>query len=232
MTTLDQKYRNLLIDILQEGRDVESRNGKTKLIPSYSFTVDFQESPFISLRKFYPKGVLGEFTTLVDPTPLINVEQFEANGCNYWDLWSGKHGELKLGYHEELHPQLEEVIQNIKDDPHSRRHVINLWNHDKVQANYYSLPSCWYGMSFTVIEGTLHMTWIERSVDVAVGLPSDIYLAFLFMDYICSLTNLDYGTCMLSLSNVHIYEEHLPGVYELLIRESGDDRPIKFELKV
>jgi thymidylate synthase len=229
----NNEYKKLVKHILDNGTYQQCRNGEQLIIPSYSFTLDFMvDNPLISLRKMYYKGIFGEFETLISKEQLTNVSQFEANGCNYWKEWSGPKGELNLDYYNMLHPQLEDIIEQIKATPDSRRHVISLWNHENVKSGKLSLPCCWYGMTFSVIDSTLHMIWTQRSVDTMVGLPSDIYLAYLFMGYIADECNLVHGTCMFSLSNVHIYSEHIEGAKELLTRTDADkDKPLKFELK-
>ena len=228
----NEKYRQLLIKILSDGTATKCRNGKQLIIPSYSFTVDdMHDDHELTIRKMYYKGVKGEFETLIDPTPLMNVEQFEANGCNYWNNWAGPNGELNLDYHNELHPQLEDVIENIKKDPGSRRHVVSLWNHSHVAMGVLSLECCWHNLTFSVIGGTLHLTWTQRSVDTMVGLPSDVYLAYLFMKHVARECGLAIGSCMFSLSNVHIYEEHVQGALEMIKRKIDDGTPLKFEVK-
>ncbi len=180
----------------------------------------------------YYKGVVGEFKTLVSPIPLTNVSQFEANGCNYWKEWADEDGSLTLDYYNMLHPQLEDIITQIKADPTNRRHVIELWNHENVKSGKLSLPSCWHGMTFSIIDGTVHMKWVQRSVDVMVGLPADVMLAYLFMDKIATECELVKGTCMFALSNVHIYSEHLSSAKKLLTRTKEDHhRSLKFEVK-
>jgi len=233
MSQYNNEYRKLIIEILCKGTKQKGRNGDTLLLPHYSFTIENMENDHkLLLRKMYYKGILGGFKTFIDPTPLTNVSQLEANGCNYWKLWGGENGELNIDYHNQLHPQLEDLIEGIKNDPNSRRHVINLWNHENVQNGVLSLPCCWYSHIYSIINGTLHMQWVQRSVDTMVGLPSDIYLAYLFMEHIATLTDLRIGSCMFSLSNVHIYTEHIDGAYELLQRHETDkDKPFKFLLK-
>ena len=230
---MNKEYRNLVIKILLGGTEMKCRNGSQLIIPSYSFTVDDMKNDHkLLLRKMFYKGILGEFKTFIDPTPLTHVSQFEANGCNYWKLWADSSGYISVDYHNELHPQLEDVIEQIKTDPDSRRHVVSIWNHANVMSGELSLPSCWHNLTFSVIEGTLHMTWTQRSVDVMIGLPSDVYLAYLFMDHVAKETGLKIGSCMFALSNVHIYTEHLDGAYELLQRTEDDfDNPLKFLLK-
>jgi len=231
---MNNKYKKLVRNVLNNGIDTECRNGIQRILPHYSFIVDFgKESAKLTLRKMYYTGVKGEFETLISPYPLTNVGQFEARGCNYWSEWAGPNGELNLDYHNQLHPQLEDVILQILDDPDSRRHVIDLWDHSNVKNGTLSLACCWYSMVFSIIDNTLNMTWTQRSVDTMVGLPSDIYLAWLFMDYVANKTNLHIGSCMFSLSNVHIYFEHLDNAYVLLGRTENDfDKPLKFKVKV
>jgi len=406
---LTKEYKKLVSHILDNGKGQDCRNGRQLIIPHYSFTLDFSDSSKepskLKLRKMYYSGVEGEFFTLISKTPLTNVSQFEANGCNYWKDWADENGNLVLDYYNMLHPQLEDVIEQIKVDPESRRHVIELWNHEHVQfskacragkssytgpsykhpmfkrwegecqrcdnpknkdyknyggrgikvsdefkdfytwlgyiellPNYnkpgytldrqdnnkgyergniiwapistqninqrlkgnntsgytgvtlvkstgkyqvrlmingkrkligtyetaiegakardayilsnklehplslqettknllkpLSLECCWHGLTFTVIDSTLHLTWVQRSVDTMVGLPADIHLAYMFMNLVALECSLSIGTCMFALSNVHIYSEHIDGAIELLNRTEDDfNKPIKFKLK-
>ncbi len=234
MSQYNQLYRQLLIEIFTRGTKQEGRNGNTIVIPSYSFTIDDMANDHtMLLRKMYTKGIIGEFLTITDPKPLTNVRQFVLNSCPYWSNWADQEdGSLRLDYHDELMKQLPDVIEGIKNDPNGRRHVISLWNHTNVTTGVLSLPCCWWGMTFSVIDDTLHLTWGQRSVDTAVGLPSDVYLAYLFMNMVAEQTNLKIGSCMFSLSNVHLYEEHLDNAHELLTRTEEDyNRPLSFELK-
>lgn len=224
-------YKKLVYEILTNGTFVDGRNGRIIMLPFYSFVIDDMKNDHkLLLRRMFYRGVIGEFKTLIDPTPLTNVSQFAANGCNYWSPWAGPNGELTLDYHDELHPQLEDVIEQIKHTPGSRRHVISLWNHGNLKA--LSLPCCWHNLTFSVIESTLHLVWAQRSVDTMIGLPSDVYLAYLFMDHVCTETGLEMGSCMFSLSNVHIYGDHISNSKAILERTTDDyNVPLKFQIK-
>lgn len=231
---MTKEYKDLVNHILQYGEGQDCRNGRQLIIPHWAFTLDFTygENHILKLRKMYYKGVEGEFKTLIDPEPLTNVLQFEANGCNYWKSWAAEDGSINVDYHNQMHPQLEILIEDIKQDPTSRRHMIDLWSPENVWDNSLSLPCCWHNLTFSVIKNKLHLKWTQRSVDTMVGLPSDIYLAYKFMQYIANKCGLIIGTCMFSLSNVHIYSEHIDGAIELLNRTEDDfNKPIKFELK-
>ena len=203
---INKEYKILVRDILTKGTAQECRNGSQIIIPHYSFTLDlsYEDKARLKLRKMFYKGVAGEFNTLIDPTPLTNVKQFEDNGCNYWKLWARDTGDINVDYHNMMHPQLANVIEQIKTDPDSRRHLIELWNYENVESNSLSLPCCWHGLTFSVINNILHLKWVQRSVDTMIGLPADIYLAYLFMELIATECNLTIGTCMFALSNVVI----------------------------
>jgi len=229
----NEEYKKLVEHILVNGIWQEGRNGNTLVVPNYSFTIDNMEEDWrLKLRKLYIKGIYGEFLTLIDPTPLTNVSQFEANECNYWKLWAKEDGSINVDYHNMLQPRLSNLIHEINTDPSSRRHIINLWDQNHVDSGELSLACCWHNLTFSVIAGTLHLTWTQRSVDTMIGLPSDVYLAHLFMQYIATMCNLKIGSCMFSLSNTHIYEEHISGAKELLTRTEADyDKKLSFELK-
>ena len=230
---MTREYKKLVSTILKAGEIQKCRNGSQLIIPHYSFTLDFRtQSSKLKLRKMWYKGVTGEFLTLISPIPLTHIIQFEENDCNYWKNWATKDGSINIDYHNMLHPQLEDIIDQINKDHNSRRLHIELWNPKNVSNGSLSLPCCWHGLTFSVINNTLHLKWTQRSVDTMIGLPADIYLAELFMVYISEHCGLRIGTCMFSLSNVHIYAEHIDKAYELLDRTEEDfDNPLKFELK-
>ena len=225
---MDKEYLALLEKIIYKGKWIEGRNGRTLGIPFHSFTINAKDWA-LSLRRTYYKGVKGEWKTLMDTeNPLTNVMQFEANGCPYWRLWAKEDGSLNLDYYNRLHPQLEDIIEQIKKDPYSRRHVVSLWNHENVQSGELSLPCCWYSMVFTVIGGVLNITWVNRSLDVYYGLPADIYLARLFLEHVAKEVNLPFGDINFVASNVHLYENQIQAAKELL---EGKEPSYKPELK-
>lgn len=226
----NEKYKDLIRTVLDQGSKQECRNGSQIIIPAYSFTINWKDWR-LNLRKMNYKGVEGEFSTLLDPTPLTNVKQFKDNGCNYWDMFAAEDGSLNLDYHNELHKQLWDVIDEIIINPNSRRHVIDLWSHENVQDGVLSLPCCHYSYIFSVINGTINLVWNQRSADVALGVPSDVYLGHLLLNYIADQTGTIPGTMTFNLANVHLYEQHINDAKILLTRTEMDyNNPLKFEL--
>lgn len=228
----NETYKSLIRNVLDNGNLQECRNGKNLIIPFASFTIDHDDWE-LKLRKMWYKGVKGEFDTLMDiENPLTNVSQFEANGCRYWSLWSSEDGSLDLDYYNRLHPQIEDVIENIKTDRYSRRHVVDLWSHDNVMSGKLSLACCWYNLTLSVIDDTIHLVWNQRSCDLAIGLPADVYLGHLFLEHVAKETGLKPGTMSFNLSNLHLYSEHIANASKLLLRSTADyNQHMSFELK-
>lgn len=224
----NDKYKTLIRTVINTGSHQEGRNGQQKIIPAHSFTINHKDWR-LNLRKMHYKGVEGEFKTLISKTPLTNVQQFRDNGCNYWDMFAEVDGSINLDYYNELQKQLPGIIEQIKAEPHSRRHVIDLWNHENLEN--LSLPCCWYSMIFSVIGNTINIIWNQRSCDVALGLPSDVYLAHLFLKHIAEQTGTIPGVMTFNLANVHLYEQHINNAKILLTRTEQDyNTPLKFEL--
>ena len=222
---MDKEYLKLLEVILRKGEWMQSRNSRTLQIPFYSFSINAKDW-LLSLRKMNYKGVKGEFKTLMDTNNLLtNVSQFEANSCPYWKLWAKENGSLNLDYYNQLHNQFEDVIEQIKKDPFSRRHVVSLWNHDNVKSNSLSLVCCWYSLTFVRTTNAIDLVWTQRSTDTYYGLPADVYLARQFLEHVSNETNIPMGDIHFSLSNVHLYENQVKAAKELLVGKEPSYRP-------
>lgn len=217
MSYFETNYKQLVQKVLDKGEIRDGRNGKTIAIFGEQLKVDLTEHedfiPLLNNRKIYYKGIFGEFAAFMHNAK--TVEEFEAYGCNYWKLWADASGRLELDYSEQLFNfngvnQLEEVIKSLKTSPLSRRHVISLWRPDRFED--ISLHCCHYSYQFYIRDGKyLDMIWNQRSVDIMIGLPSDIILAYLWVKLLSSHLNLLPGEVTMSLGDCHIYEEHISG---------------------
>jgi thymidylate synthase len=168
---------------------------------------------------FY-KGIIGEAITLIQAnSPFMHVSDFEKNGCNYWKLWADKDGCLTIDYPVRKH--FERIIKDIKKDPYSRRHIIDLWNQDNIDQ--LSLPCCHYSYQFIVIDDEMHMIWTQRSADIMIGVPSDMVLATIYLRIIAKETGYKAATITMNFGDVHIYEEHLEGAAEYIKRKHHDE---------
>lgn len=159
-------YINLIKKILDTGIVKNTRNGNTKSIFGEQLKIDLDSSgiPLLQGRKIFYKGIFGEFAGFLRNCK--SVECFEKLGCNYWKSWANEDGKLELDYSEQLFNfnginQLETLIIGLKNNPHSRRHIINLWRPDRLDI--INLPCCHYSYQFSVNNNKLDMVWVQRS---------------------------------------------------------------------
>jgi len=212
MNYIDDLYKELIQDVLDNGELRETRNGNTLSLFGTNLSFDMEKIglPLLSLRRIFTKGIVGEFRGFLADAK--SVAEYEALGCPYWELWGDKDGLINLDYPPR--EQLDIVIESIKNDPMSRRHIINLWDH--THLNDLSLLCCHFNYQFYVRNGRLDMIWTQRSVDVAIGLPSDCILAALYVKHIADATGLDVGRITMNFGDTHIYEEHIEDLTDMI----------------
>lgn len=217
-------YKKLVRNILANGKNKAGRNGNTISLFGKQLKFDANHIPLLNGRKLFIKGVLGEFAAFMQNK--INVNDFKKLGCNYWDAWARPDDRLDLDYVEQLHliqvhinnewySQLEALKIGLKNDPMSRRHIINLWVPENLHT--LSLPCCHYSYQFLVDEDNkLYMIWNQRSADTMVGIPSDMILAYLWVQCLCKELGFIPGEVTMNFGDTHIYEEHIAGAKEYL----------------
>jgi thymidylate synthase len=221
---IDEVYKQLVREILTDGVQRNTRNGKTLSVFGASIKFDIAKIglPILSYRKIFTKGVVGEFLGFLQDAK--TVEEFEALGCPYWKLWADEDGKLELDYPPR--EQWETLIKGIKKDPSSRRHIINVWNHERLDK--LSLPCCHFNYQFSVRDGLLDLIWTQRSLDVAIGLPSDLVLSALYLSEVGRRTRLTPGKVTMNFGDTHIYQEHLYAIEEMITHRIPNHSRIKF----
>lgn len=213
------QYFKLIDNVINNGYAAPSRAGETYSLPGQGITVDLREGfPLLTTRKMFTKGIFGELAAFVRGAE--DLDTFEKFGCGYWfenaQNWApnnGKHvsewmvgksyGSLWRNF--EGVDQLTNVIESLKNDPYSRRHVVSAW-HPAAQA---CLPSCHIMFAFYVRQEFLHCHVFMRSVDLCVGLPSDIALYALLMSLVAKDVGLKPATLNFSFSDCHVYTNHI-----------------------
>jgi thymidylate synthase len=115
------------------------------------------------------------------------------------------------------HDQLAELIDGIKKDPYSRRHIITAWNPGELDLM--ALPPCHVMAQFYVNNGKLSCQMYQRSADMFLGVPFNIASYALFTHMIAKVCGLDVGELIIALGDAHIYENHVDQVKEQLTRE-------------
>ena len=220
MSEYEHEYVKLLQAITDYGRVKKGRNGHTTSIFGAQMTVNELRDgkfPLLNGRKTHYKPVLGELAAFFKGPNTI--KDFEDEGCNYWTKWAAKDGAIELDYGNGWITgvdQIDAVIENIKYEPNSRRHLINGWYPQRVWSNALSLPCCHYSYQWYVDGEYLDMIWIQRSVDSMIGLPSDVVLAAAWNIIMAGLTGYKPGTLIFQLGDTHIYEEHIDGLMKYI----------------
>ena len=118
------------------------------------------------------------------------------------------------------HDQLQELIEGIKKDPYSRRHIITAWNPGELELM--ALPPCHMMAQFYVNDGKLSCQMYQRSADMFLGVPFNIASYALFTHMIAQACNLKVGDLILTLGDAHIYNNHIEQVKEQLQRKPFD----------
>lgn len=207
----ETSYLNLCLDVLNQ-QQRKTRNATTTA--TFGRQLNFYELPqevfpILQGRKIFWKGIVGEFAAFLKGPK--NLKDFTDQGCNYWKPWADKKGNLNVDYGNAWIDfnginQLKEVVKSLKEDPNSRRHLISSWRPDKLKS--LSLPCCHYAYQWFINGKYLEMVWLQRSVDLIIGLPSDIILAALFNILMAQTIGLKPGKFVMQLGDCHIYTSH------------------------
>lgn len=219
-----REYKDLVKQVLACGEVKECRNGITTSLIGTQLKFDASNIPLLNSRKIFYKGVVGEFSAFMNNC--TKLQEFKDRGCNYWDAWADNKGTLRLDYVTQLHnnlitlkgvqtPQLEALKIGLVNDKFSRRHIINLWVPENLHI--LSLPCCHYSYQFIVsTDNKLNMIWTQRSADVMVGIPSDMILAYLWVQCLSKELGFKPGEVTMNFGDTHIYEEHIAGAKQYL----------------
>ncbi len=131
-----------------------------------------------------------------------------------WREWSPVAGEINKGGKD----QIKELIDNIKNNPDSRRLMVSAWNVSELPLVV--LPPCHYGFQCYVNDGKLSLMWNQRSVDTFLGLPFNIASYGTLLLLLCEETNLEPGELIGNLGDTHLYKNHLEQAEEQRLRGS------------
>ncbi len=138
-----------------------------------------------------------------------------------WREWSPVAGEINKGGKD----QIKELIDNIKNNPDSRRLMVSAWNVSELPLVV--LPPCHYGFQCYVNDGKLSLMWNQRSVDTFLGLPFNIASYGTLLLLLCEETNLEPGELIGNLGDTHLYKNHIEQAEEQRLRSSFNLPTIK-----
>ena len=223
----DEQYLKLVRRILDEGVRKDDRTGTGTLSvfgPQMRF--DLSEGfPLLTTKRLHTKSIFGELLWFLRGS--TNVAWLHENGISIWDEWAGPDGELGpiYGYQWRSWPtpdgghidQIKAVIESIRTNPDSRRHIVSAWNVAGIPQM--ALPPCHAFFQFYVANGKLSCQLYQRSCDTFLGLPFNIASYALLVHLIAQLTGLQVGEFIWTGGDTHLYRDHLEQARLQLTRE-------------
>lgn len=222
-----QQYLQLIERVLDEGVHKEDRTG-TGTISVFGHQMRFNLAegfPLVTTKKLHLKSIIHELLWFLKGS--TNVKYLQDNGVRIWNEWAKEDGELGpiYGYQWRSWPgydgthidQVQQVIQSIKNNPDSRRHIVSAWNVGQIDEM--QLPPCHILFQFYVANGTLSCQLYQRSADIFLGVPFNIASYALLTMMMAQVTGLKPGDFVHTLGDAHIYTNHIEQAKLQLTRE-------------
>ncbi|MDX8341529.1 thymidylate synthase [Draconibacterium sp. IB214405] len=222
-----RQYLDLLETILEKGTVKEDRTG-TGTISRFGHQMRFDLNegfPMVTTKKLHLKSIVYELLWFLKGD--TNVKYLQDNGVRIWNEWADDDGNLGhiYGYQWRSWPtpdgghidQITQVIDAIKNNPDSRRHLVSAWNVGELDKM--NLPPCHILFQFYVADGKLSCQLYQRSADVFLGVPFNIASYALLTMMMAQACGLEYGDFVHTLGDVHIYSNHIEQVKLQLTRE-------------
>ncbi|PRY63633.1 thymidylate synthase [Knoellia remsis] len=228
-----RQYLDLLDRILDEGVDKSDRTGTgTRSVFGHQMRFDLAEGfPVVTTKKLHLKSIIGELLWFLRGD--TNVRWLQERGITIWDEWADEAGDLGPVYGHQWRSwptpdgrnvdQITKVIESIRTNPDSRRHIVSAWN--VADVDDMALPPCHALFQFYVspAEGDrparLHCQLYQRSADVFLGVPFNIASYALLTMMVAQLTDLEPGEFVHTLGDAHLYSNHLEQARLQLTRE-------------
>jgi thymidylate synthase len=222
-----QTYLQLLRHVLEQGARKSDRTGTGTLsVFGYQMRFDLAEGfPLLTTKKIHTKSVVHELLWFLQGS--TNVRYLQQHGVSIWDEWADASGELGPVYGSQWRSwptpdgrsidQVAEVVEQIRRNPDSRRHIVSAWN--PADLPRMALAPCHALFQFYVAEGRLSCQLYQRSADVFLGVPFNIASYALLTAMVAQVTGLRPGDFVHTLGDAHLYLNHLDQAREQLARQ-------------
>ncbi|MGI6342136.1 MAG: thymidylate synthase [Bacteroidales bacterium] len=222
-----KQYLELLDTILKKGVDKPDRtNTGIKSIFGYQMRFDLNEGfPLLTTKKLHLRSIIHELLWFLKGD--TNIKYLKDNKVSIWDEWADDNGDLGPIYGHQWRSwdkhdggfvdQISEVIENIKKEPYSRRHIVSAWNVGVLDKM--ALPPCHILFQFYVADGKLSCQMYQRSADVFLGVPFNIASYSLLTMMVAQVTDLKLGDFVHTLGDAHLYSDHIEQAKIQVVRE-------------
>jgi thymidylate synthase len=226
-----RQYHDLLRHILEEGVSKEDRTG-TGTLSTFGYQMRFplrQGFPLLTTKKLHLRSIIHELLWFLSGS--TNVQYLRDHRVTIWDEWADAEGELGpvYGYQwrhwtgAEGQPvdQIQQVVDQIRHNPDSRRMIVSAWNVADVPRM--ALPPCHLLFQFYVADGRLSCQMYQRSADVFLGVPFNIASYALLTHMVAHVTGLEAYEFIHTLGDAHLYRNHLE---QARLQMTRDLRPL------
>ena len=235
-------YLDLLRDVLERGKSREDRTGVgTRSLFGYQYRVDLAEGfPLLTTKKVHFRSLAIELLWFLSGS--TDVKALQEQRVSIWDEWATaeqtarfgreagdlgpvyghqwrRFGATKAadGYDDDGVDQIARLVEGIRNNPYSRRHIVTGWN--PKEADQVALPPCHTLFQFYVDDGRLSAQLYQRSGDVFLGVPFNLASYALLTHMIAQVCDLEVGDFVHTFGDVHLYDNHVEQARTQLARE-------------
>ena len=221
-----KQYLDLLDRILTEGVKKEDRTG-TGTISVFGNQMRFNLEdgfPLLTTKKLHLKSIIYELLWFLRGD--TNIKYLKDHGVSIWDEWADENGELGPVYGHQWRSwpdenggtidQIQNVVNQIKNNPDSRRMIVSAWNVAEVERM--ALPPCHTMFQFYVANGRLSLQLYQRSADTFLGVPFNIASYALLLQMMAQVTGLKAGDFIHTTGDTHLYLNHIEQAKQQLTR--------------
>jgi len=220
-------YLDLLSHVLEFGVEKSDRTGTgTISVFGYQMRFDLGKGfPLLTTKKLHTRSIIHELLWFLQGS--TNISYLRENKVSIWDEWADENGDLGPVYGYQWRSwssadggqidQITQVVDAIKNNPDSRRHIVCAWNVGDIDKM--ALPPCHVLFQFYVANGKLSCQLYQRSCDIFLGVPFNIASYALLTAMIAQVTSLQLGEFIHTLGDAHIYLNHIEQVKLQLTRE-------------
>jgi thymidylate synthase len=222
----EQQYLELMRHVLEHGHKKQDRTGTgTSSVFGWQMRFPLHEGfPLLTTKKLHFKSIAYELLWFLRGS--TNVRWLQENGVSIWDEWADAAGELGPVYGSQWRnweapngtriDQLAQVLESIRRNPDSRRHIVTAWNPADIPRM--KLPPCHAFFQFYVADGALSCQMYQRSADIFLGVPFNIASYALLLMMVAQVCRLKAGEFIHTLGDAHLYSNHLEQAREQLSR--------------
>ncbi len=221
-----KQYLDLLRHVKENGADKGDRTGTgTRSVFGYQMRFDLSEGfPVLTTKKLHLRSIIYELLWFLKGD--TNIKYLNDNKVTIWDEWADENGDLGhvYGYQWRSWPtpnggaidQIEALVNSLKYNPNSRRHIVSAWN--VADVDNMALPPCHTMFQFYVANGKLSCQLYQRSADIFLGVPFNIASYALLTQMLAQVCGYEVGEFIHTLGDAHIYSNHFEQVETQLAR--------------